>query len=69
MIRGPLTPLVSERNKLIEKGVIERALDFVYRNMNSAAWIDGGRRNLKKAYLIEAPREAVVNAVMHRDYS
>ena len=68
-IRGPLTSRVSKRGTALEKGVIDRTIDFVKRNMGSVAWIDGGRRRRKKAYPLDAVREAVVNAVVHRDYA
>ena len=68
-IRGPLTSRVSKRGAAVEKGVIDRTVDFVKRNMGSVAWIDGGRRRRKKAYALDAVREAVVNAVAHRDYA
>ena len=50
------------------KGVIDRTVDFVKRNMGSIAWLEGGRRRRKKAFPLDAVREAVVNAVAHRDY-
>ena len=68
-IRGPLAPLVSDRGSLVERGVIDRTVDFVKRNMGSVAWIEGARRHHKEAYPVEAVREAVVNAVAHRDYA
>lgn len=68
-IRGPLAPIVARRGGIVEKGVIDRAVDFVKRNMGSAAWLDGGRRRRKRAFPIDAVREAVVNAVVHRDYA
>ncbi len=68
-IRGPLTPIVSARDDLVERGVIDRTVDFVKRNMGSVAWIEGARRHYKQAYPVEAVREAVVNAVAHRDYA
>lgn len=68
-IRGPLTSRVSKRGAAVEKGVIDRTVDFVKRNMGSVAWIDGGRRRRKRAYPLDAVREAVVNAVVHRDYA
>lgn len=53
-----------------EAGVIERTLDFVRRNIALEAWIDrGGRRQEHWEYPLEAVREAVVNAVVHRDYT
>lgn len=53
----------------MEYGVIDEAVNFVRRTMGSIAWLDGARRVQKKAYPIEAIREAIVNAVMHREYS
>ena len=54
----------------VESGIIEQAMDFVRRNITIAASIDnGGRRVERWDYPIEAVREAVVNAVAHRDYT
>ena len=68
-IRGPLVPLNSERGSTIEHGVIDRSIDFVKRNMDSTAFFEGGRRRLQKAFPLDAVREAIVNAVTHRDYA
>ncbi|MXZ55739.1 MAG: ATP-dependent DNA helicase RecG [Gammaproteobacteria bacterium] len=68
-ITGPLTSIVSEQGEAINKGVIDRTVDFVERNMGSVAWIDGGRRRHRNAFPIDAVREAIVNAVAHRDYT
>ena len=68
-IRGPLSPVVSDSGELTEKGVIDRTVDFVSRNMGSTAWLDGARRRSKPALPLDAVREAVVNAVAHRDYA
>ena len=69
LIRGPLVSRVSSRGTTLESGVIERTVDFVRRNMGSVAWLDGARRRRKEAFPSIAIREAVVNAVAHRDYS
>lgn len=68
-IRGPLISRVSKRGAVQEKGVIDHAIDFVQRNMGSIAWLEGGRRRRKKAFPLDAVREAIVNAVAHRDYA
>ena len=68
-IRGPLTPRVSEDGDVVEKGVIDRTVDFVERNMGSVAYLEGARRIHKKSFPLDAVREAVVNAVAHRDYA
>ncbi|GIW94560.1 MAG: ATP-dependent DNA helicase [Pirellulaceae bacterium] len=71
MGRYPALPTTfSENSNVIENGVIEQALDFVRRNVELEAWIDdGGRRQERWSYPLEAVREAVVNAVAHRDYT
>ena len=68
VIRGPLVSVLSPSKKALELGVIDQATDFVARNMRTTAWLEGGRRRRKKAFASEAVREAVVNAVAHRDY-
>lgn len=68
-IRGPLVSMVSNRGSTLEKGVIDRTVDFAARNVGTIAWLEGGRRRRKKAFPREAVREAVVNAVAHRDYT
>ena len=68
-IRGPLTPRVSEDGDVVERGVIDRTVDFIKRNMGSVAYLEGGRRRRKSSFPLDALREAVVNAVAHRDYA
>lgn len=70
LLRGPITELRSAAGATVEIGVIEQALDFVRRNTDIEAWIDtGGRRQERWDYPLEAVREAVVNAIAHRDYT
>lgn len=69
VIRGPLLSIMSPRGCAAEKGVIDRAADFVARNLHTVAWLEGGRRVRKKALPPEAVRESIVNAVAHRDYT
>lgn len=69
LIRGPLVFLLSRRGRPTEKGVIDRTVDFVAKNMGTTAWLEGGRRHRKKALPLDAVRESVVNAAAHRDYS
>ena len=60
----------SEQGDATEAGVIEQALDFVRRNTTVSAQIeDGGRRQERWDYPLEAVREALVNAIAHRDYT
>ncbi len=68
-IRGPLAPIVSRYGGVVDGGVIDRTIDFVKRNMGSVTKLDGARRRRKRAYPLDAVREAVVNAVAHRDYA
>lgn len=61
---------LSEQGDVVEGGVIEQALDFVRRNTKVEARVDdGGRRQERWDYPLEAVREAVVNAIAHRDYT
>ena len=65
-----LSPTFSEAGTAVESGVIEQAMDFVRRNIRITASIDNGGRRLERwDYPIEAVREAIVNAVAHRDYT
>jgi len=67
-IRGPLTPLFSHKD-LFENGLIEQAVEFVRRNTGvTARLVDGARREEIWTYPEEAVREAIVNALVHRDY-
>jgi len=70
VIRGPAVALLSESGDVVETGIIEQALEFVRRNVAISAGIDGGgRRQERWDYPLDAVREAVVNAVAHRDYT
>ncbi|HYU35651.1 MAG TPA: ATP-binding protein [Thermoanaerobaculia bacterium] len=70
LLRGPVVTLFSETETVVETGVIEQSIDFVRRNTSIKAWIDaGGRRQERWDYPLEAVREAIVNAIAHRDYT
>ncbi len=71
VLRGPIVPLLSPAGDMLENGLIDQAMDFVRRNSAVEAWIDdGGRRHDRwKDFPLEAVREAVVNAIAHRDYT
>jgi ATP-dependent DNA helicase RecG len=66
---GPILPLFGTNGALLETGIIEQALDFIQRNTQPSARIEGGRRIDIPTYPPEVVREVVVNAVAHRDYS
>ena len=54
---------------IIENGIVEQAVEFVRRNTKVTATLaDGARREQKWTYPEEAVREAVINALVHRDY-
>ena len=68
-LRGPMTPLLDAKGELIEASLVEQALDFVKRNTGVTAALENGARRVKKpTYPPEVIREAVVNALIHRDY-
>ncbi len=65
-----LTPGFSDNSTAVEAGLIEQSLDFVRRNIEIKGSIDaGGRRQERWDYPLEAVREAIVNAIAHRDYT
>lgn len=69
-LRGPLVPLLDEADEIVEAGLVEQALAFVQRNTVVAGYLEegGARREEVPAYPREAVREAIVNALVHRDY-
>ena len=69
-LRGPLTPLLNDADEIVEAGLVEQALAFVQRNTAVVGQLEegGARREDVSAYPREAVREAVVNALVHRDY-
>lgn len=67
-LRGPMTPLLSSKDDIVENGLVEQALDFVKRNTRVAVEAEGGRRVERPVYPSDALREGIVNALIHRDY-
>lgn len=67
VLKGPMTALRSVAG-IVERGVVEQALDFVTRNTRVTAFLDGAQRAERPTYPVEVIREAVVNALVHRDY-
>ena len=53
---------------MLEPGLAEQAVEFVRRNIETVALEDGVRRQERWDYPEEVIREAVVNAIVHRDY-
>ena len=67
-LRGPIVPLKGVDGSLLEPGLVEQAVEFVRRNVETVRLRDGVRREERWDYPAEAVREAVVNAIVHRDY-
>jgi len=67
-LRGPMTPLLNAGGQVVENGLVEQALEFVRRNTPVGAVIEEGRRIERSTYPHEVLREAIVNALIHRDY-
>jgi len=68
-LRGPMTALLAADGAVVENGLVEQALEFVRRNTPVTATLaDEARRIERRTYPPEVLREAVVNALIHRDY-
>jgi len=68
-LRGPMVALRTVDGSKAESGLVEEAVEFVRRNTAVTAQLaDGARREERWEYPEEAVREAVVNALVHRDY-
>lgn len=68
-LRGPLVPLRDQQGTLVEPGLVDQAWDFVLRNTTPSARLEGLRRVDRWEYPQSVMREAVTNALVHRDYS
>ena len=67
-LRGPLVPLGAADGSIVEIGLVDRAWDFVRRNIAPTARLEGARRIDGWEYPESVVREALVNALVHRDY-
>lgn len=70
-IRGPLVALGVaglDATGSYEAGLVEQALHFIKRNAGTMAVVIEGRRVDHPAYPDDVLREAIVNALVHRDY-
>ena len=68
-LTGPLAPLRAEDGSLVEPGLVDQAWDFVRRNTMPSARLEGMRRVDRWEFPEAVIREAVGNALVHRDYS
>ena len=68
-LRGPLVPLRGQDGHFVEIGLVEQAWDFVRRNTQPTARLDGPRRVDGWEFPEAVVREAIMNALVHRDYS
>ena len=67
-LRGPIVRLKGVDGEVLEPGLTEQAVQFVRRNVETVTLEDGVRRQERWDYPEEVIREAVVNAIVHRDY-
>ena len=67
-LRGPIVRLAGVDGTILEPGLTEQAVQFVRRNIETMTLEDGVRRQKRWDYPEEAIREALVNAIVHRDY-
>ena len=66
---GPMTPRLASDGEVMEPGLVERAIEFVRRNTMPTARLENGRVIRGWEYPEAVVREAVMNALVHRDYS
>ena len=68
-LKGPLVPLEDADGIMLDSGLVDRAWDFVRRNTTPKARLERTRRIDEWEYPESVVREAVANALVHRDYS
>lgn len=68
-LRGAMVPLRAADGSLVEIGLVEQAWDFARRNLTPSVRFEGPRRVDLWEFPEAVVREAVVNALVHRDYS
>ena len=66
-LRGPMVPLQGAPG--FGEGLVERAITFALRHLSTETGLEGGvRRMVHVDFPTEVLREALVNALVHRDY-
>lgn len=68
-LRGPMAPLGTPTSGIRLRGLVEKAWDFVRLNTQPGTRQEGGGRIDFGEYPEAVVREAVTNALVHRDYS
>lgn len=68
-LKGPMVPLCAADGSIVEAGLVEQSWDFVRRNTEPASRLEDARRIDRWGYPEAVIREAVVNALVHRDHS
>ena len=68
-LRGAMTPLCAADGSLVESALVDQAWDFIRRNTTTSARLEDARRIDRWDFPEEVVREAVGNALVHRDYS
>ncbi len=68
-ISGTLIDLENELGEILEPGIIDQAIKFVMQNTRVSSTLKGNKRVDRPDYPAQSIREAIVNAVAHRDYS
>ena len=70
-MRNPLTALFrkNETLKVVDPGLVEEVVYFVRRNTGVTSYLQDAIRIDRPAYPEEVVREAIVNALVHRDYT
>ena len=68
-LTGPMVSLKALDGSLVETGLPEQAWDFVRRNTIPTTYLDGMQRVDRWEFPESVVREAIVNALVHRDYT
>lgn len=68
-LQGPLVPRCDPDGVMEKRGLVDQAWDFVRRNTTPTAHLEGMRRIDRWEFPEAVIREAVTNALVHRDYS
>lgn len=68
-LSGTLIDLENELSEIVESGIIDQGIKFIMQNTRVSSTLKGNKRVDRPDYPRSSIREAIVNAVAHRDYS